>query len=150
MIKVVPARISIALFPVYWIIKIGLESAFIVILPKKYNILYLAVIKVASGAMLKLAPTKGLQLFFYVKFETVKLIGGRWIFTAMSGLNGRGCSICLPKSYRWWHLLRSQLPGHLGVPPRTMTGQHNAFSNTNTTKLARHATKWLINDKSAW
>ena len=30
-----------------------------------------------------------------------------------------GRYICLPKSYRRWHLLRSWLFGHLGQPPRT-------------------------------
>ncbi len=40
------------------------------------------------------------RYLFGVKVKTVKLIGGR-----------RGCYICMPKSYRWWHSLGSWLSG---------------------------------------
>ena len=38
---------------------------------------------------LKVVPGGSHGYFFEVKVETVKLIGGRWLFAAKSGLNGR-------------------------------------------------------------
>ena len=63
------------------------------------------------------------------------------------------CSICLPKSCRRWHLLRSWLSGHLGDPLRTtlnITKQFEVWQEKKCKRYENFIAMKNMKGKSLW